>query len=63
MSSGTVAKNMLANAGDARYVGSIPGSGRSLGVGNRNPFLAWKIPQTEETGGLQSRRSQRVEHY
>ena len=26
-------KNLLANAGD---VGSIPGSGRSLGVGNNN---------------------------
>ena len=29
---------MLANAGDARYVGSIPGLGRSLGVGNGNPL-------------------------
>ena len=26
-------KNLLANAGDARYVGSIPGSRRSPGVG------------------------------
>ena len=29
-----VVKNPPANAGDARGVGSIPGSGRSLGVGN-----------------------------
>ena len=30
---GSAVKNLLANAGD---VGSIPGSGRSLGVGNNN---------------------------
>ena len=40
------------SAGDARYGGSIPGSGRSPGVGNGNPlqYLAWKIPWTEEPG-------------
>ena len=31
-------KNLLANAGDARDAGSIPGWGRSPGVGNRNPL-------------------------
>ena len=31
-------KNLPANAGDARYLGSIPGSGRSPGVGNGNPL-------------------------
>ena len=31
-------KDLPANAGDARDAGSIPGSGRSLGVGNGNPF-------------------------
>ena len=31
-------KNLPANAGDARYSGSIPGSGRSPGVGNGNPL-------------------------
>ena len=31
---GTVVKNLLANAGDTRDSGSIPGSGRSLGLGN-----------------------------
>ena len=38
------------NAGD---LGSIPGSGRSSGEGNNNPFsiLAWKITWTEEPGG------------
>ena len=32
---GSVVKNLPANAGD---VGSIPGSGRSPGEGNGNPF-------------------------
>ena len=31
-------KNPLANAEDARDVGSIPGSGKSPGVGNGNPL-------------------------
>ena len=30
-------KNPLANAGDVRDTGSIPGSGRSSGGGNGNP--------------------------
>ena len=50
-------KNPSANAGDARELSLIPGSGRSSGVGNGNPlqysFLAWKIPWTEESGELQ----------
>ena len=33
-----VVKNLSANAEDLRDVGSIPGSGRSLGGGNGNPF-------------------------
>ena len=33
---GTVVKNMPANAGDTRDVGSIPGLGRSPGGGNGN---------------------------
>ena len=39
------------NVGDP---GSIPGWVRSPGEGNGNPFniLAWKIPWTEEPGGL-----------
>ena len=35
---GTVVKNLLANAGDPRDVGSILGSERSPGVGNGNPL-------------------------
>ena len=33
-----VVKNPSANAGDAVDMGSIPGSGRSPGVGNGNPL-------------------------
>ena len=33
-----VVKNPPANAGDARDMGSIPGLGRSPGVGNSNPL-------------------------
>ena len=55
-SGGAVVKNPSANAGDARDVGSIPGLGRSPGVGNGNPlqYSSWKIPWREEPGGLQS---------
>ena len=31
-------KNSLANAGDARETGLIPGSGRSPAIGNGNPL-------------------------
>ena len=56
---GSVGKESACNAGD---VGSIPGSGRSPGGGNGNQssILAWKIPVTEEPGGLQSMGLQRV---
>ena len=52
-----VVKNLPANLGDMRDAGSIPGLGRSSGVGNGRPsssILTWKIPWTEEPGGLQS---------
>ena len=32
-----VVKNSSANAGDIRDVGSMPGLGRSLGIGNGTP--------------------------
>ena len=51
---GTVVKNLPVNAGDIRHMGSIPGSGRSPGVGSgsRSSILAWEIPWTEEPDGL-----------
>ena len=56
-------KNPPANAEDARDLGSIPGLGRSPGeqeMATHSSILAWKIPQTEEPGGLQSVGSHRV---
>ena len=35
---GAVVKNLPVNAGDARYEGLIPGSGRSPGEGHSNPL-------------------------
>ena len=57
-------KNPLANAGDTGDMGSIPGSGRLPGRRNGTHFsiFAWKIPWTEEPGGLQSMGLQRVRH-
>ena len=62
--SGSMVKNLPANAGDVRDLDSIPGSGRLPGEGNGKPFqtLAWKIPWTEEPDRLQSIGSQRVRH-
>ena len=57
-------KESVCNAGATGEVGSIPGSGRSPGGGHGNPssILAWRIPWTEEPGGLQSMGLQRVRH-
>ena len=51
---GTVVKNLPANAGDARDVGLIPGQEDPLEkeMATHSSTLAWKIPWTEETGGL-----------
>ena len=56
-------KNSPANAGDIGDSGSIPGLGRSPGeeiLATHSSILAWRIPWTEEPGGLQSMRSRRV---
>ena len=59
-------KNPPANAGDIRDMGSIPGLKDLLQEGMATPWhstiLAWRILQTEEPGGLQSRELQRVRH-
>ena len=49
-------KNPPANAGQARNVDSIPGSGRFPGeeTATHSSTLSWKSPWTEEPGGLQS---------
>ena len=57
-------KNLPVNAGDARDMSSIPGSGRSLEVRNAYSlqYSCLEIPWTEEPGGLQSIGSQRAGH-
>ena len=59
-----VVKNLPDGTGDVRDMGSIPGLGRSPGEGNGNPLqiLAWRIPWTEEPGGLLCMGSQRVSY-
>ena len=56
--SGSVVKNLPANAGDAD---SIPGWGRSPGEENDNPLqYSWEYRIKEEPEGLQSIESQKV---
>ena len=57
-------KNPPANAGGLRHMHLILGSERSPGGGHGNPlqYFAWRIPGTEDPGGLPSMGSQRVGH-
>ena len=50
------------SASNAEDLGLIPELGRSPGEGHGNPlqYSCWRIPWTEEPGGLQSMGSQRV---
>ena len=59
-----VAKNLPASAGDIKDVGSIPESERSPGgrQGTYSRICAWRIPWTEEPGGLQAIGLQRIGH-
>ena len=58
---GSDGKESACSAGDP---GSVPGSGRSSGVGNatHSSILAWRILWTEKPGRLQFMGSQRVAH-
>ena len=58
---GFVGKEPTCNAGGT---GSIPGLGRLLeeGMVTHSSILAWRIPRTEESGGLQSVGSHRGGH-
>ena len=65
---GPEGKESACNAGGP---GSIPGLGRTPREGNGNQYSfffvhssirAWRIPWTEEPGGLHSKESQRVGH-
>ena len=57
-------KNVPANAGDIRDTGLILGQDDPLekGMATHSSILAWRIPCTEEPGGLQSMGSQIVGH-
>ena len=54
-------KESACSAGD---LGLTPGLGRCPAEGNGNPtqYPRWRIPRTEEPGGLQSVGLQRVRH-
>ena len=45
-------KNLPANAGDIRDLGSIPGSGRSPGGGNGNPLQCSCLENPMDRGAL-----------
>ena len=61
-------KESACNAGDTEDAGSVPELGSSPGRGNSNPLqyhASWKIPWTEEPGGLQAKwlqKSEMTEH-
>ena len=61
---GAVVKKPPATAGAAGDLGSFPGSGDPLEeeMATYSSTLAWRIPWTEEPGGLQSTGPQRVRH-
>ena len=59
---GSVGKESACDAGDTGDEGLIPGSGRSLEVGNSNPlqYSCLENPWTEEPDGQQFMGSQGV---
>ena len=60
-----VAQTVKASVYNAGGPGSIPGLGRFLEkeLASHSSILAWRIPWTEELGGLQSMGSQKVRHH
>ena len=57
-----VVKNLPANAGDARDVDLGQEDPLEEGMATHSSILAWRIPWTEEPGGLQCMGSLRVGH-
>ena len=54
-------KNLPANTGGIRDADLIPGSDPlEKGLATHSSILAWRIPRTEEPGGLKSMGSKRV---
>ena len=59
-----VVKNPPANAGDTGDSDSIPGweDVPEKGMATHSSILAWRIPQIEGPGGLQSVGSHKIRH-
>ena len=59
-----VVKNLPNSAGDVRDTGLSLGreDPPEMGMATHSSILAWRIPWTEEPGGLQSIGLQRVRH-
>ena len=49
-----VVKNLPANAGDTRNLGSVPGLGRSPGAGNGNPLQHSCLESLRDRGAWRS---------
>ena len=58
-----VVKNLPANAGNVSDMDLIPRSRRYLGGRTHFCILAWRLPRTEESEGLQFIGLQRVGHH
>ena len=60
-SGGTVVRNLPARAGDGGDMGWIPGLEDPLEeeMATHSSIFAWRIPWTEEPGGLHSPRSRK----
>ena len=61
---GVVVKNLPANAGDPGDSGSTPGQEGPLEeeMATHSSILSWRIPRTEQAGGLQSIGLHRVRY-
>ena len=59
-----VLKSPLTSVGGPGDVGLIPGSGDplELEMATHSSILAWKIPRTRGSSGLQSMELQRIRH-
>ena len=58
-----VVKNLPANAGEVMWVRSLGEEyPQEDGMATHSSILSWRIPWTEETGGLQSIRLQKAGH-
>jgi len=58
---GSVVKNPPTSTGDTGDMGLIPGPFEQ-GMATHSSIVVWEIPPTDGPGGLQSMRSQRVQH-